>query len=476
MKNYSLISVLFLFTSFYTFVQGCEKFEPEQIRATQFDVGVSALDLQKWIPDNEAFIVVSGKVRNYGVQPISSFWVSYQVDGGEILSYKETGFTLNQNKEQPFVHPDTFEPVLGNHILKVWTSLPNGQEDENHNNDTLTFLYTVYNAFLSRSRTILLEAFTSSTCGPCLYGSMNLKKVLEENEGKYALIKYQMGFPGAGDPYYTSECGTKGAFYGVTGIPAIHMEGSAFNVITSLLKNSDLLSLQNVPAFMEVNVDYYVEGQTVYTQTNIIPTIEFSGENLRLYLAIVEKKTYNNIGTNGETEFEDVMKKFVPDVNGVALENLTVNTPLVILQSWEFKGNYRLPTNAGSQINHEIEHSVENFDNLTVVAWVQDAQSGIVYQAANGVEVSNFAVTSSAFPADITLFPNPFSDAFTITNAENIREITMTNIFGQVVKKRVLSGTNTIMINAHELPTGFYLIKILTTGGEKRVYKIIKQR
>jgi len=554
MKNFFLFVALFSLTFFYTSAQPVS-FE---FGAPQFDVGISSLGLQKWIPDDEETLIISGKVKNYGVQPISSFWVSYQIDGGEIFTYKVTGFLIVQNSEQPFFHPDPVHSVLGKYNLKIWTSLPNEEADENNKNDTLNFSYTIYNALTSRPRTVMLEGFTASTCGPCVNGNVNLKKVLEENGGRYALIKYQMDFPGLGDPYYTLEAKTRASIYSVFSVPAIHVGGSAYKTVTHQLKNFTLLELQSEPSFMEVDVDYYIEGKTVYAKAKVTPTEAILDGNTKLFMTILEKKTYNNTGTNGETEFDNVMKKFMPDVNGIALDNTSVSTPFVALQSWEFKGNYRLPADAGSPINHNIEHSVEDFNNLVVVAWVQNMQNKTIYQAENGVrtlgptiafsslpiaggtvtatlngtpimsgtvvnsgesmvftaeahegyefiewryngtiissEKDPITVTSDGSYADVTaiflktsaqinerslpniiLYPNPFANNLTITPVGNVRRITITNISGQLVQEKNLTGTNTITINTKELVKGIYIVSLWTTGGEKVVRKIIKQ-
>jgi len=634
MKNYFLFFALFSFSLFYTAAQS----SPNGFGATQFDVGVSVLDWKKWIPDDE-IMVVSGKVKNYGVQPVTSFQLFYQIDGGEIFTYNTTGVLLAFNEEMPFSHPDLVEPALGNHAIKIWTSLPNGEEDEDNKNDTLNFSYTIYKALTGRERTILLEGFSASTCGPCNAGNVNLKKVLAENNGKYAVVKYQMNFPGSGDPYYTAECGTKGSFYYVNSVPTIHVDGSAYKNSTHQLKNYTLEELQNVPALMEVDVDYYVEGKTVYAKAKVTPTEDISGANLRLFMAIIEKNTYNNVGDNGETEFDNIVKKFMPDVNGIEPGNLQANTPYVTLQSWEFKGNYRLPANAGSPVNHAIEHSVENFNNLTVVAWVQNTGNKALYQAANGVNtavptvvfgtvpavagtvtatlngaqivtgapvssgetlvfsavanegfefkewryngtvvssnnspitittngnyvdvsaiflktapkitfsvVNNYGtITASAdgnsissgelvkvgseliFAAQphegwvvkewkwnqkvisvansftkiideedvnvtvefkqilgckenslahVILYPNPFTNSFTIAHADHVRKISITNIFGQIVHEKNLTKSGIITVNANELVRGIYLVSLWSANGERLVYKMIKQ-
>jgi hypothetical protein len=130
-----------------------------------------------------------------------------------------------------------------------------------------------------------------------------------------------------------------------------------------------------------------VEGKTVYATAKIDPRVDLQGGDLRLYIAIVEKATHKNTGTNGEKEFLQVMKKFMPNENGIKINGLTGNTPLEFEQEWEFKGNYRKQPNASNPINNNTEHSVENFNNLTIVAWIQDYSDKSIVQACNGLEI-----------------------------------------------------------------------------------------
>jgi hypothetical protein len=246
------------------------------------------------------------------------------------------------------------------------------------------------NAFIYRDetcpRTILIEHFTGSSCPYCLPGNIALSNVLSEYDEPYALIKYQMDWPGNGDPYYTAEGGTRKTLYSVTVVPFTRVQGSSLGIDPRSLTKNHLTNLQNVAANLELDVEYSVEGKTVSATVTINPKTDISGTNLRLYVAIVERITFENWKTtpnqsNGEKEFEQVMKKFIPDASGIVLSDLTTDTPVVFEQQWEFKGNYRKPNNAQSPINHATEHSVENFENLAIVAWVQNTSTKQVLQA-----------------------------------------------------------------------------------------------
>jgi hypothetical protein len=239
-------------------------------------------------------------------------------------------------------------------------------------------------------RYTLIEVFTSSTCPPCTPANANLKNILAQNDaqgGKYTLIKYQMNWPGTGDPYYTTEGNTRRGVYGLNSVPYLLMDASYKSSPT----HAQLLAAQAVASNVEITGTFTVHGETVNATVHVRPTVNISeGNNLRLYVAIVEKRTERNKKTNGESEFFQVMKKFMPDANGIALGNLTANQIVTQELSWIFKGEYRLPANANSPINHSIEHSIEHFHNLEVVAWVQHTGTKAIYNSGTPVNETVF--------------------------------------------------------------------------------------
>jgi len=249
-------------------------------------------------------------------------------------------------------------------------------------------------------RYTFLEMFTSSTCPPCYQGNVNLHNMLNQNNamgGKYTLIKYQMSWPGTGDPYYTAEGGTRRNVYSINSVPTLCMEG----VKQSSYNNNMLLQAQAVPSYVEVYGNYNVVGHTVSATIHVRSTMDITvGNSLKLYVAIVEKITKNNKKSNGEEVFYQVMKKFMPNASGIVLGNLTTCELVTHELTWEFKGNYRLPANATEPINHEIEHSVENFNNLEVVAWVANTSNKQIYNSCTAIKGDHYAINFEVFNAD----------------------------------------------------------------------------
>ena len=242
-------------------------------------------------------------------------------------------------------------------------------------------------------RKVLVEEFTSSTCGPCAQLNLLLNPWLETNAEKVTVIKYQMSWPGTGDPYYTAEGGTRRSKYAVNAVPDPYLDGAApndnYQTYQQWMNNiaEAINTAYSQPAYIELTASFYQVCHTINATVNITPINNYpEGNNLRLFVAIVEKETYKNKKSNGETVFHHVMKKFMTPATGTVLGALTANETITQEFSWEFKGDYRLPINGQNAniINHNIEHSVEDFDNLEVVVWVQN-------YSTKGVENSCYA-------------------------------------------------------------------------------------
>ena len=47
--------------------------------------------------------------------------------------------------------------------------------------------------------------------------------------------------------------------------------------------------------------------------------------------------------------------------------------------TYTFNGLYNLPPDSDTPIDHAIEHSIEDFQNLGVAVWIQDLDTSIIY-------------------------------------------------------------------------------------------------
>ncbi len=437
----------------------------EFIRGTQstYDIATRSLVMSNTLLLSQAPYQITGSLQNAGTTTVNSFTLNYKINNGTPVSTNITGQNITSLSNYTYTHPQSWTPSgVGNYTIKVWASNINGNPDQNPANDTVTKRVTVVNTSLQRL--VLHESFTSSTCGPCVAGNTNLRNIFNANPNKYTCVKYQMSWPGNGDPYYTAEGGVRRNVYGVNSVPNLQVDGG-LNLNTSSYNQTQFNTAYAKPAFMGITGTFSVVGQTVTIHSVINPITNIYSNGV-LHVAIIENNTHNNVGGNGETSFDYVMKKMVPDANGTNLGVVTNGVPVTNDFVYTFQGNYRLPANALSPINHLIEHSVEEFWDLNVLVWVQDRLTNEVYQTAwltKLVGIDN----KDASEGFISIFPNPTSNIAYLQYLlkENAKvKIEAYNTMGQKMltddKGMVNSGPQNTELNTTKLANGIYLVKL----------------
>jgi len=321
-------------------------------------------------------------------------------------------------------------------------------------------------------RVTLIETFTSSTCPPCKAANQNYQTLITKpvNDGKFTSIKYQMNWPGNGDPYYTGEAGIRKGYYGITAVPYMLIDGG-WNKNGNNLTQSVMDNFQQQASTATIKAEYLVTGQKVDISVTVNAIEDLPGTAYRMYIAIVEGKTTQNVGSNGETEFFDVMKKMVPFSAGTFIGKLTKGQSFAKQYSYTFNGAYRLPNNANDPIKPATEHSVEDFSDLKVVVWIQENVSSKVEQSAYA-DVSAISVDEYKLEDNVNIYPNPVNEILNIdinsTNDNNV-SLKVVNTLGQVVLTEsdidLAYGENNLQFNVSELEAGIHYLNI-TTGNE----------
>ncbi len=324
------------------------------------DAALESINLSSYLaPGN---VDIKCTFKNFGLTNITSLDLNYQTDNGSVITENVSGLNLTTTQTLDHTFATPWNATFGDYNLKVWLSNINGTgNDDNQNNDTLNLIMHI--ATQEVSRMPLYEEFTSSTCSPCANFNSNYftTSFLDNNAGKFSIIKYQMNWPTPGDPYYTDERGTRRAFYDVSGVPTLLLdatEGTYFNTseLQTALDNASL-----IPAFFSISANTQIFGNMIYIDGEIIPYINAS--NFTVHTVVVEKTTTENTGNNGETEFHYVMMKMLPDANGTAF-NFTAGTPVTISESFDM----------GST-------NVEEMGDLAVVIFIQDNETKDIFQS-----------------------------------------------------------------------------------------------
>jgi len=430
----------------------------------KFDAKPSSIDVNSYLTIGQQDI--TGSFINNGTDEISSIDLSYRIDGGQVVTSAFSNLTVGVLKSYNFTHPIKWDATTGVHNIEVWTSNINGNADEFSSDDTIRKNVVVYSRNIGRIP--LYEIFTSSTCPPCVPGNINYHKIVDtKNQADFVSIKYQQNFPGNGDPYATTESiNRKATYYAINSIPRMEIDGG-WDGNAQQFSEALYTSSRARQAGFDLEGTYSVDPTTKTISANIKYSPAFDATGYKLYVAINENLTTMNVATNGETEFKNVMKKMLPNETGTTINTLADGVQDSISFVYTFNGEYRLPINglAANIINHATENSVENFDNLVVVAWVQGPDK-VVQQAANLKQLIGTDVKDLLSVKEIKTFPNPtvnqLNISFNAIKNDNI-EISLYNLSGQLVKtmkKSVFVGENRIEMNTTDVQTGSYYLSI----------------
>ena len=315
------------------------------------DLGVSSINLLDVIP-NAIEQTISFNVLNYGVTTVTSVEATYQIDGFEpVHETIETNIASLGLAEISFATPINLIP--GSYHLTITIDAANGTEDDITTNNVISKDFMVSHAYTQKYP--MIEHFSSSTCGPCVSVNNQMNTFCNNNVGRFTYTKYQMNWPGNGDPYYTAEGGVRRTYYGVNGVPSMFLDGESFGGSLAVFNQQ-----ANKPGFFDVRGSFTVEGNVINIKADVMPYIDITA---RVYISVNEKVTTGNVGSNGETSFHHIFMKMLPNGQG---SNFTFTAGE--LQHLEFSQNMS-------------STHVEEMSDLEVSIWVQNYASSYVYNS-----------------------------------------------------------------------------------------------
>ena len=343
------------------------------------DVAVTGTSIPELVQVGD--LTVNMGVMSYGSTPVTSILATYEVSGMEPV---EQTFnvnlaplattTLTFDVPAPINTPGSYDIVLT--INKV-----NGVDDDLADNNVWEKHFSVPVGFTAR--TPMIEHFSASTCPPCVAVNNQMATFCNNNAGRFAYTKYQMNWPGAGDPYYTAEGGVRRVYYGVSGVPDIYLDGVGTN--NAAVNQTVFDQHAAEPGYFDVRGSFSVEGNTIHVIADVIPYVDIEA---RVFVAVNEKVTYGNVGTNGETEFHHVFMKMLPDGEGSTI-GFTTGEMQRLEFTQDMSGTF-----------------VEEMEDLEVAIWVQNYSSKYVYNSHFAYEytdvhpypVENLTLTEVAGP------------------------------------------------------------------------------
>lgn len=311
------------------------------------DLAITSPTLPDFIGSGETAFGIN--VFNFGATTVTSVEATYEVEGMEPIT-ETFEVEIPSLGSETLIFPTTTLLSPGTYNVAYSINLVNGQEDDVLDNNTAE--KAVFAAIGTAEKIPMIEHFSSSTCGPCVSVNTQMLNFCNNNPGRFTYTKYQMNWPGNGDPYYTAEGGTRRDYYGVNAVPQCFLDGEDQGY--AAVQQTVFDQHAERTAFVDIRGSFVVEGNTINIKADIIPFID---ADARVFVSVNEKETHNNVGGNGETSFHHVFMKMLPDAEGT-----TVNLVTCEPQHFEFTQDM-----SGTH--------VEEMSDLEVSIWVQNYDS-----------------------------------------------------------------------------------------------------
>ena len=307
-------------------------------------------------------------VQNTGSTTIESVEATFKdfFNNGNIVTETfEVNIESLEKQELTFTEKAYLAP--GTYVMPIEIVSVNGTDDSNDGNN---FIEKEINVGMGLTQKIpMIESFSSSTCGYCVEANIMMNEVLEANPGRYTYTKYPVNFPGTGDPYYFNEVAGRAGYYQVSAAPEFYLDGSLqeYNIVTQ----EALDESYNTPSFVNIRGTFNVDDNTINITADFMSYIKM--ENVRAFVSVNEKTTTENASSNGETEFHHIMMKMLDSPTGNVMN-----------------------INAGEYQRLEFTHdmsstNVEEMNDLEVALWLQNYETGEIYNSHFAYENSEHA-------------------------------------------------------------------------------------
>lgn len=434
--------------------------------AFTYDMEMMELDIPFYAALNDD-IDIMGKAKNRGSETITSFDVSYTIDGGAAEVYSVTGVNIATGAIYDFTHgtPVSFS-VEGSYAIEVTIENLNGNVDENPSDNTMTQSVGVV-PFIPVKKVFGEEA-TGTWCGWCPRGAVALDYMAETYPENWIGVAVHNGDPMVNAVYDAGIAPHIGGYpnglvdRAVGGINPSDFEDNYFTRIDAI-----------TPATLEISVvDWDESTRELIFDVSSEFVVGINSE-LRFNAIIAEDSLYGTSSNWAQANYYSggdygVMGGFELLANPVPADQMKYDhVAREILGGWDGTPN-SLPTtiSAGDIVSHTYTYTVPadiRIDKMTIIGLLIDQSTGEVLNA-NSTHIELNVGIEEVTESDLIVYPNPATDHINIAADMEIQSMTVYNNVGQVVFVKSIES-NSYKLNTNNFKNGLYVIQLETENG-----------
>ncbi len=280
---------------------------------------------------------------------------------------------------------------------------------------TAVLLAPAQDLLAAKKRLVVIEEFTSATCGPCVGADPVLAKVVKSENGIIS-VRYHEDYPAKNDPFNLAFPDGRKVHdkYSVAGIPAAQVNG---HYAMDPREESALMAAAKFDQTFIYPVEIKVtENKTAMPNVGVKIDVE-TGMDLTDYvlhvLVIADYVSLPNLpntlaNSNGQDEFEDAVLTMLPNWQGTAV-NIAANEQKSFDFSYTMKSTELWPQGDGE---------------VYVVAFLQNTKTMEIVQAGTSEDIGDYgSLASTSF---VRTMPLP---GFSIEepNGQVTTEVTISN-------------------------------------------------
>ncbi len=326
-----------------------------------------------------------------------------------------------------------------------------------------------------QTRMTLHEEFTGENCPPCAGINPGFWSLCNSgtNPTKLIHITYMDQIPSSGpfynetipmsdaqDMYYSVPFAPYGRYDGHIPDPSASYPGEP-NYFTQSDINAEaaIASPFNISAFHYFNTAH----DSVFGVVHVHAVSAIGGSQLKLKAAFIKTMNFTSSpGTNGETDYENVVRAMFPSTSGQSVATSWATGGDI---TYTYKGKI-----SGIETNSALHFSVADSG---FVVWIQNDSDKSVLQAARSVHITNAGVGENV-AQDIhpAIYPNPAQGqatiSFNLVQAGEVQVI-LADATGRtisvVANEKMTEGSHTLNLNTSQLAGGLYIIQVRTENG-----------